>query len=260
MRNHLEIERMTGCPRKYATATPAIHQLFIHYDIGQHKTCKSWKCPADSPPTRPAPSHLNFVSLIIKQARHLPAWKTNKTKVSSGFLLHAFAFFYLFMLSVCGGGRGGTWVVHNTCVLMSGPISSRRTVRNLRKKEAAAPLLFVAWVRDLLNLWNYFTCISDSRSFCSPNWRPSPASAVILCCFFFSVCQPAVLFCARPFGQFLRLSLCYSDALSLQDLHTMCIFSMGWQNFYATSYVGLDVLFQPWTTTATTTAINSKSH
>lgn len=58
MRNHFEIERMTACPRNIATvvvsqclpvAAPPHSPLipsaatFIHYDIGQHKTCKSWK-------------------------------------------------------------------------------------------------------------------------------------------------------------------------------------------------------------------------
>lgn len=58
MRNHFEIERMTACPRNIATvvvsqylpvAAPSHSPLipsaatFIHYDIGQHKTCKSWK-------------------------------------------------------------------------------------------------------------------------------------------------------------------------------------------------------------------------
>jgi len=61
--------------------------------------------------------------------------------------------------------------------------------------------LFVAWVRDLLNLWNYFTCI---LAIYPPFW-PKTAQVFL---------PPS-----GAFGQFLRLSLCYSNALSLQDLH-----------------------------------------
>lgn len=169
------------------------------------------------------PPLLSSPTVIIKQPRHLPAWKTNKTKVSSYFGL----FFYLLSFlpfyvkspqQARAGGRG--WHTHVSFVVRTNK-HSRRTIRNLRKKakveeeaeeEGQLPvslseLLFVARVCDLLNLWNYFTCISDSRSVCS-NLPPHPTLS------------PFSFLC-RPFGQFLRLSLCYSDALSLQDLHTM---------------------------------------
>lgn len=134
----------------------------------------------------PAP-HTPLPTLIIKQPRHLPAWKTNKTKVSSYFglffYLLSFLPFYVKSPQQAGAGAGGRSDTH-MCPSLSGPISKaagqfetcakRQKWQKMKKRKKGSwlsvplsELLFVARVRDLLNLWNYFTCISDSRSVCS---------------------------------------------------------------------------------------------
>lgn len=215
---------------------------FIHYDIGQHKTCKSWKWPcALANPLGPYPPALDSYNKTGK------TWKTNKTKVSSYFgLFCSFIYFLLPFLPFYvkspqrAVGRGMHWVQGDAggCTHVSFVVRTnkhgRRTIRNLRKKAKVE--VEVARKR---------------RSSClSPYALPSPPTPVqpVVCCsdswfaklmkllyvylrftFTYGTTLPSLShsalrlahFLCRPFGQFLRLSLCYSDALSLQDLHTM---------------------------------------
>lgn len=204
---------------------------FIHYDIGQHKTCKSWKWPCACHTSSP----LLPPTVIIKQPRHLPAWKTNKTKVSSyfGLFFYLLSFLPFYVKSPQQVGRG-RWLGHtHVSFVVRTNKHSRRTIRNLRKKakveeeaeeEGQLPvslseLLFVARVRDLLNLWNYFTCISDSRSVCS-NLPPSPHSLPIL------GFVPSIW--SIPAAVIVLFRRLISSGFT---------YHVAWQNFYATSYV-----------------------
>lgn len=180
------------------------------------------------------PTLLPHRTVIIKQPRHLPAWKTNKTKVSSyfGLFFYLLSFLPFYVKSPQQAGRGRGWHTHVSFVVRTNK-HSRRTIRNLRKKakveeeaeeEGQLPvslseLLFVARVRDLLNLWNYFTCISDSRSVCS-NLPLQPHSLPIL------VFVPSIW--SIPAAVIVLFRRLISSGFT---------YHVAWQNFYATSYV-----------------------
>lgn len=196
MRNHFEIERMTACPRNIATVvvsqclpvSPCCCPLSLPFNPFCSYFYPLWHWSAQNlqvmEMTMCLPQLLSSPTVIIKQPRHLPAWKTNKTKVSSyfGLFFYLLSFLPFYVKSPQQAGaeaveRGWGGHTHVSFVVRTNK-HSRRTIRNLRKKakveEAAeeegqlpvsqSELLFVARVRDLLNLWNYFTCISDSRS------------------------------------------------------------------------------------------------
>lgn len=118
MRKHFQIERMTGCPRNsfsysysnsysYSSTSIPAFWPFIHYDIGQQKTCKSWKWPRVTHPCSSFPP----LSTTNNKARQdiCQDEKLIKQKflIFAALSLSHSLLFYLFMLNHRKSERNG---------------------------------------------------------------------------------------------------------------------------------------------------------
>lgn len=181
MRNHLEIERMTACPRNIATVTgprPLSHPVSLLQLLLAIMTLVSTKLASHGNDHVLCPAPLPTLHSNNKTGK---TGKTNKTKVSSYFgLFFSFIYFLLASFFLPFYVKSPQWAVErgggdtHMCPSLSGPIclaagQFETCAKRQEEGQLSVPqpcislplptpppllssLLFVARVRDLLNL------------------------------------------------------------------------------------------------------------